>query len=412
MDKSGSTKEGKLMMLLNKGLTLLNGIWAIPMVFFIRVIKPWCLVRIGSFNVWRIGHFAADVGQHHARLHKKEANVIDLYYLHKKTCNDFLALMVNRNFPVASWAKYLDQWNRFIPFGEAHVRPSTTNGSRDIYGFLEKSKVKMEFLPAEDDLAKAWLRSKGWSDGEQFVCLLVRDDSFLANDEVSNGSGSVEDYKRWAYHSYRNSDVNTYLPAMEWLTEQGVWVFRMGKTMKKPLPSTNKHIIDYAFDKDKSDFLDIWLFAHCNLCITTGSGPDMVSDIYRRPILALNFLPFKYIWSWSNALHAPKHLIWKESKKRLNWNEHLINSFFMTTDYENAGIEIQDLSANEILQITQESWLRILGSWKDESIDINNQEKFMKILRTNSKYHDLHNWCHPESRVSTVFIRNNPSWLQ
>jgi putative glycosyltransferase (TIGR04372 family) len=412
MDKSGSTKEGKLMMLLNKGLTLLNGIWAIPMVFFIRVIKPWCLVRIGSFNVWRIGHFAADVGQHYARLHMKEANVIDLYYLHKKTCNDFLALMTNRNFPVSSWVKYLDQWNRFIPFGKAHERPSTATGSRDIYGLLEKSKAKMEFLPAEDDLAKAWLRSKGWSDGEPFVCLLVRDDSFLANDEVNNGSGSVEDYKRWAYHSYRNSDINTYLPAMEWLTEQGVWVFRMGKTMEKPLPSTNQYIVDYAFDNAKSDFLDIWLFAHCDLCISTGSGPDMVSDIYRRPLLILNHLTLTDHFSWSNSIIAPKHLIWKKSGARLSCNDHLKHPFYETSQYINAGIEIIDLTDSEIIQITQECWKRILGKWKDESIDKTNQEIFWTMMKADPSFSKWHGWVHPESRVSSVFLQNNPDWLQ
>ena len=72
---------------------------------------------------------------------------------------------------------------------------------------------------------------------------------------------------------------------------EDVFVSGMGKQMASPMNFNNPKFIDYAFRKDKSDFFGCVAFANCDLCITTGCGPDMFSDVFRRPILALNFSP-------------------------------------------------------------------------------------------------------------------------
>ena len=41
----------------------------------------------------------------------------------------------------------------------------------------------MKFLSSEEEQAKVWLRSKGWEDGQKFVCILVRDDAYLGSEE-------------------------------------------------------------------------------------------------------------------------------------------------------------------------------------------------------------------------------------
>ena len=38
----------------------------------------------------------------------------------------------------------------------------------------------LKFLNEENKRAKNWLHTQGWQEGEPFVCLLVRDDAFLA----------------------------------------------------------------------------------------------------------------------------------------------------------------------------------------------------------------------------------------
>ena len=391
-------------------LLLLHSPWAVPAVYLMRWLKPWVLVRVGTFNSGRIGHFAGDVGHHYAALKEQPANHVDLYWLAEKTCNDFWAAIVCRSFPIAYWVRHLDRWNRIIPGGHHHFRLSSETGTRDIQALLERHPESMPFTPQENQRAADWLKRFGWKEGDRFVCLLVRDDEYLANDPV-HGNGDDRSYSKWQYHAYRNSDIETYVPAVEWLAQQGVWVFRMGKQMARRIPSTHERVIDYAFRDDKSDFLDVWLFAHCDLCITTGSGPDMISDVYRRPVLAVNFLPLRNLWSWSNALHCPKHLSWSDSGIPLNWREHLVHSYYETNQYTEAGIAIHNLTADELLEITKECWLRLQGEWVDDESDLAAQSKCWDILKKIPDYEKFHGWLHPESRISSVFLRDNPGFL-
>ena len=45
----------------------------------------------------------------------------------------------------------------------------------------------------------------------------------------------------------------------------------------------NNKIIDYANSKHKSDFLDIFMAAHCSFYLTTMSGPDNLLPLFNVP---------------------------------------------------------------------------------------------------------------------------------
>ncbi|HRR40609.1 MAG TPA: TIGR04372 family glycosyltransferase [Syntrophales bacterium] len=378
---------------------LLHAVWAIPGVLIIRCLRPWRTIRLGTFSYSRIGHFVADVGHQWSARRQRSVHTIDLYWLPTTTCNTFWETMVRRNFPVHAWVHPLYRWNRIIPGGAVHDRPSSTTGSRDIHGLLEKGSNTLPFLPEEDERGKAWLRQQGWRDGEPFVCLLVRDSAFLKAD-------TLNDRRDWNYHSYRDSDIDAYVPAVEWLAEQDVWVLRMGKIAAKPIPIRHPRVVDYAFHPDRSDFLDIWLFAHCRLCISTGCGPDMVSDVYRRPLLLVNFLPLKYMFSWSQATHIPKTLIWKRTGLPLTWREHICHSYLETEQYDRAGIKMIDLTPEELRASFQETWQRLEGSLVETDADRLRNRRFWDILRSYCDFEDLHGWIHPESRAGSVWLRS------
>ena len=50
------------------------------------------------------------------------------------------------------------------------------------------------------------------------------------------------------------------------------------------LKSNNKKIIDYANSNLRSEFMDIFLGAKCNFCISTGHGFDMLPYVFNKPI--------------------------------------------------------------------------------------------------------------------------------
>ena len=134
-------------------------------------------------------------------------------------------------------------------------------GSRDKHGLLSKTSKQMSFLQEEENEAKAWLRNHGWKDGMPFVCLLVRDSAYLIRDPIHKWT-KEHSY----YHTYRDSDILTYVQAAEYLAEQGIWVLRMGKIPEEPIPIQHPKIIDYAFHPENNDLLDVWLFANCDFC--------------------------------------------------------------------------------------------------------------------------------------------------
>ena len=387
-------------------LTIVNGIWAVPAVVAMRALSRWCLVRVGTLNSGRIGHFTVDGAEQIARFGPAAlpAKVIDWWWL-SPTCNRQWELMVRRTLAVHWWVRYLISWNLRIPGGGRHSRPSSLTSSRDTEGLFVRHDVKLPFTPRESEAARAWLRKQGWTDGEPFVCLIVRDAAYMAEDPMQ-GSGGPAQKSDWEYHDYRNSDVETYLPAIEWLVSHGVWVFRMGKLMAKPLPGGLERVVDYAFDPERSDLLDVWLFANCQGCISTATGPDGIALIYQRPILYVNALPLGHLGSFANSVWVPKHMNWRDSGKQLSLRECLEHTYLRSEEYDAAAIEISDLDPGEIKAAVEEFWLRCTGCWNEAPVDQKRQDDFWEQFTAWPEYGKFHSWRHPHARVGAAWLKS------
>ncbi|MDG2060217.1 MAG: TIGR04372 family glycosyltransferase [SAR86 cluster bacterium] len=381
---------------------LINSFWAIPIVLAIRILAPFYKIEMLSINSDRIGHFVADTVQQ--VLHKKnnDPKRVFLTSWQEPSINSFWSIYISRFLKSASFARYIYYWNTKIPGGLSHIKENSL-WSRDKHGNLENSKFKFTLDEQDNQKGEAWLKSKGWDGVSPYVCLLVRDSAYL---------DSLESHENvdWQYHGYRDSNIEDYRLAVEWLTSQGVWVLRMGKKMKEPLLIKNNKFIDYAFLEDKSDFLDIWLFGTCDLCISSLAGVDYVSDTFRRPLLILNYLPVVDAISWSDAINVPKNLIWKSSRKKLTLRESINNNHLQSQLYKDHGIEVVSLSANEILASVKESWNAIKGRPNEKVLTENDRTKFWEIMRTEetksvSVLKDTkHNWIHPKSRVGADWL--------
>jgi putative glycosyltransferase (TIGR04372 family) len=176
--------------------------------------------------------------------------------------------------------------------------------------------------------------------------------------------------------------------------------------MKEPLRSPESGIIDYAFLSDKSDLLDIWLFANCTFCVSTGTGIETASFVYNRPVLTINILPFYGAWFTSPVTIIPKKLYWKDTGKALTFMEHLEQVYFRKNEYEQAGIAIKDQSKVEILEDLKDFFERKIEKSKSES---ENDSAIQKIaweaIKASSGYLSYHRWVHPECEMG-------PRWLE
>lgn len=369
---------------------ILNGFWAIPFTLLLKVISPIYPIVIQKLYSERIGHFIHDSALELMYSQTTKSLTTKWFYMGKISNSYWGTKIKGSDLNIlGGWLKWVDNWNRIIFPKIASSANNSINFSKDIYGIFANSNYRISFTETENSIGRNWLKSKGWIEGQEIVCILVRDSKYLQN--YSPLSQKID----WSYHSYRNSEIKAYILGIEWLLSRGIFVIRMGKDMESPLTISNSNFSDYAFDRTRSDFLDIWLFSNCDYLISTGAGLDVLGYINHKPQLYLNYLPFPEIVTWSNAVSAPKKLYWSESCTRLTLEEQVHCSFTKTKDYLDAGIRIDDLSENEILYEIMYFWKIVKGKKGISGKDAAKNDKAWSLLCSSPNSEKFHNWRHP-----------------
>lgn len=360
---------------------------------FLLIARRFSDFKVGLIDSKRIGHFAGDLAIRMAQASQEKLPAKTLYWVAGNVSNKFLFDIMKRNLwchPIAGYIALLAPYLRgssdwFLP------SPKWGSGSRDVEGIISRTGFSAQFLPPENQFAYNWLRRTGWIDGQKIVCVMVRDSEFLRSENPSDN------------HDYRDSDVQTFVPAMEWLANDGALVLRMGRTMAQPLDSSHPNIVDYAFHPERSDFLDVWLFANCDLCVTTGTGPDQIAVAYGKPLVCINYLPLTLALTSADVVTAGKRL-YSESGERLSLEEHLHADLTKTKDYREAGIVIKDLSSEEILKIVMERWDAIQSAPHRTAEDTALRFRFIEALKSGSRA-DRHGYIHPGANLSKAWVK-------
>ena len=92
----------------------------------------------------------------------------------------------------------------------------------------------------------------------------------------------------------------------------------MGAVVKKPIDTNNKMIIDYASNNLRTDFMDIYLGSQCEFCLTTGTGFDGITLMFRKPNIYVNIAPlFDLRMECSSLISIPCHYYSKKLSRRL-----------------------------------------------------------------------------------------------
>ena len=384
------------------------GVIFLPFVLIIWVLKPIRSVRFGYFLSHRIGHFAFDVeyylsGRERDKRDDKRST-IDVFFLVGAPCNSFLVDLVKRELRVSPLVRIPYFSHKLMPWKSGNlVLPAwKINGSRDHMGYLANTGPHLSLSDSEDRAGVEFLGRFNWKPGEQIVCLIVRDSAYL---------NTIQSGKDWNYHSYRDTQIANYHSAALALARSGYWVFRMGKEVESKFGVTHPRIVDYANSAWRSDFLDVWLTSHCEFCISTSTGFDSVAAVFRKPLALVNFMPLAEFQTWSSCVLAPSHLIWKKSNRKLTCREHLVHCYMRTEQYEAAGIEVQELSPQEINYVVEEVESRITGSWVDTVEAMEKQSRFWEIYKANQGWTPKKAFFHSEARISTRFLDNHPNFL-
>jgi putative glycosyltransferase (TIGR04372 family) len=388
---------------------LFGCILSLPLVLFIRLIRPFKLVRFGPVRSDVIGHMVCDPEYYLCEREIEGCRATDCFYYETRPLpNEQWGLMLQRQLRINSFFYFLDKTNLLIPGGKTHHKIMCPTGSRDIKGFVAKTKPHITFTLEEDRQGRLFLEELGMKSSDKFVCLIVRDSAYK---EKLQKWGNRD----WSYHNYRDSDIDTYNETALTLAEKGYWVFRMGKMVHKPLKAFHPHILDYATSEYKSDFLDLWLMANCFFCISTATGIDVVAGVvFRRPVAYVNAVSLGFIVPQANrdSIWLPKKVIWTDSKKQLTLEEQIETGaigFLLSKEFVKAGVELIDNSPEEITKTVLEIEAKITELWKLQPKDNDRQKKFWNILQTWERFPELHGQT--QSKLSDTFLRDNHSWF-
>ena len=390
-------------------------ILAVPAVLVIRLIRPWLLVRLGGLMSVRIGHFAANTElylcEQDAGINAPKQRYVDLFYMaYRPICNQQLATMWKRILRV--WPAWIlapiSLINRLIPGGAVHEIGNNTNSDRDVHNLLDRFTPHLEHTSEEEARGEAGMREMGISPDTPFVCLIVRDNAYL-DTHLSSGE--------WNYHNYRDSDIQNYILAAEELAACGYFVIRMGAKVMEAMKTKHPRIIDYATNGMRSDFMDIYLGAKCEFCISVGTGFDAVPYIFRRPVVYVNMVPLGYLFTFRQQfLCITKHHFAAAENRELTLSEifnHGVGFYMRTSEYASKGIKLIENTPEEIRDVVIEMAERLNGTWKPHEDDEVLQRRFWEIFPTDAVDAYQGRPLHGEIRVrfGAEFLRKNKDFL-
>ena len=122
-----------------------------------------------------------------------------------------------------------------------------------------------------------------------------------------------------------------------------------------PLPNMDK-VIDYAHSSLKSELMDLYLISECKFFIGISSGPYVVSNLLKKPVLSVNMTD----WGASmilkkNDLAIPKH-VYSLSKRRFFSVKEVLDHPKMVQIYGNTlgDFELIENSSDEICEAIEE----------------------------------------------------------
>ena len=257
--------------------------------------------------------------------------------------------------------------------------------------FSEQSLGEIPFIsvPGRNSEAVVDLfSSMGIPKNSWYVCLHIREAGYakLLDDDITE---------------FRNSDIQTYLPAVEYINSMGGMVVRIGDETMSPMPAM-PGLIDYATSAFKSDRNDFILMTHCSYFVGSNSGANWIAIVQQRRILAVNVAPMAVARIWtSKDIGVPKihHRVKDDSEVpfREIFNGDIAD-FQMSYKYEESQVYTVDNTKDEILNAVIEFHDIVMNGKKFSEEEIRLQDRF------NSLFTERNFGYFSQSRVSPYFL--------
>ena len=275
------------------------------------ICEPFHRIRLGTLREDRIGHLATNT-ELWMRLRQRDGSPSNssTFFVCWNPANRQLLEMWKRKIKVVE-SKVLKRAYIAIAPILARTRFAVTLPEMPVIeheAFLNASPA-LSFTDEEREKGFNELSSWGVSKDDWYVCFHARDPVYLGTRE---GFGEQKPQT-----SYFDCSIENFIPAMKWVVEQGGVAIRVGHLVRDPLPDLGPRVIDYA-TRYRSDFMDVFLPAHCRYFVGNTSGLFCISRIFNVPIVHTNNCPFP--WAGTRIkrnLDVPKLLRRKGDQRHL-----------------------------------------------------------------------------------------------
>ena len=248
----------------------------------------------------------------------------------------------------------------------------------DEFHEFNTASATLTFTEEEHAYGRKMLAEMGISAHDSFVCVFARD--ALYKDTMYPGGG-------WETENLmRNTDIDLFNRAIEYLGNQGLYVLRMGSHVAKPMTCTHPRAIDYA-SRYRSDFMDIYLMAHCAFCVGTGSGIVDLTQIFDVPCMKIGLNPVGYSPIGKHCFFIPRLVRLRETSEYADFRRLVLEfkdksnpALFDGKKQYEMGYEYEPNSPDDILDAAREMFERWRGTFKESDEDRRLHERYFSLL--------------------------------
>ena len=333
---------------------------SIPALLILYVFKPFIFVKIGVLQSDRIGHLSLNTDLF---LRRRQLGIHPdgPYYCFlcspKDLANRQLLTMLKRVVPICESRFLTLFYSGMLPlFKRTPFYQDLPMNSNEYYEF-NNAKPSIYFTSDEIEKGRKLLRQMNVDlNKDEFVCIFARDDAYLKH---------VKPYHNWNYQNVRDSDIDSLIETAKYLIGKGFTVIRIGSIVKKPINFSHEKMIDYPYSKYQSDFLDIFILAQCKFILAAGSsGLINVGNLFDKPTLTVN-LAEQWLAPWTkDNLYIPKKYKYLNSNKYLHFRDAMkLGESFWSQNLTTLGLEAEEISSHDILEVTQEMLARLDNSF-------------------------------------------------
>lgn len=347
-----------------------------------------------SINLFFSNNSTTHVNLHWFKMWKRSLIVLPFSSIWKYT------IIINKFFPGYEKFQKTEYIALLNPYYAKKNKALINSLKDDVFDKLINIKESVVNLKKKDtNICKNYLQKIGTSD-YNFVCFHARDSFFLNKYNKNN--------RDWSYHDFRDSNIESYFPAIEEMSNKNILFFRMGLGTKNKLKYSNSKVIDYANSSDRSDLLDIYLSSKCFFFIGSESGITILPETFNRPIVYLNWPGIDNTQAFANnSIFIPRKFYSNKYNRFLTFKEVMELNFhdkFNSAYLRKLNIKLIDNTSQEIVEAVLEIHSRLTGKWQLNKEDEDLQNKFWSLF----KYKFLKS---PTFRIGCSFLRNNQSLL-